>query len=347
MRVAEHGTRSRKARSVAALAVAIVAGAFTLALSRHTPTLPPDFGVTWRGAQALLAGADPYASVGPGRRFAFDFPLLYPMPAVLLDLPLAALPADVARAIFAAATFGLAAFGLTRRAWYPLAALTSSAALGTLVVTQWSAAMLAAATLPAMAWLAAAKPNVGLAIAAAWTTRRQWAWGVGGALLLCVVGLALVPGWPIEWLHALPLAPHIRSPLSIPGGVLVLLALLRWRRAEARLLVMLACVPHTPAYYDALPLFLVPSSLREALLLSALTWAAVSVEAFVGPAGAGYGGMMDKRGLVILLLLYLPCLAMVLRRPNEGDVPARLDRVVRSVYARVTAWRHHTRGATS
>lgn len=337
----------RRYRALVALAAGALAGAFTLALSRHTATLPPDFGVAWRGAQALVAGADPYMVVGPGTQFPFDFPLLYPMPAVLLNLPLAPLPLGAARALFAAVTFGVAAYGLTRRAWFPLVALTSSAALGTLIVTQWSAAMVAAGTLPALAWLASAKPNVGLAIAAAWTTRRQWVLGTGGTLLLCAAGLALVPRWPAEWLATFAQAPHIRSPLATPGGALMLLGLLRWRRADARLLVALALVPHTPAYYDTLPLFLVPSSFGEALLLAALTWLAVSVEALGGTAGSGYGGIMDKRGLMILVFVYLPCLAMVLRRPNEGDVPAWLDRAARAVRARVARPRADARGTTT
>ena len=55
------------------------------------------------------------------------------------------------------------------------------------------------------------------------------------------------------------------------GGPLILLALLRWRRPEARLLVALGCIPHTTMLYEALPLFLVARRWQEGVLLAALS----------------------------------------------------------------------------
>ena len=52
------------------------------------------------GAEAWMAGKDPYSIVGPGREFDQYFPLLYPIPAVLVGVPftLVASPdADICR----------------------------------------------------------------------------------------------------------------------------------------------------------------------------------------------------------------------------------------------------------
>jgi hypothetical protein len=111
------------------------------------------------------------------------------------------------------------------------------------------------------------------------------------------------------------------SPVTIVGGPLLLLALLKWRRPEARLLVALSIAPQLLLFYDQLLLWLVPKTWRESLLLTVLSWIAL----FIG--NKGFGANPSTREVVsayatpILLLLFLPSLAMVMRRPNTGDVP--------------------------
>lgn len=53
--------------------------------------------------------------------------------------------------------------------------------------------------------------------------------GAGGPPLL-------LPHWPVDWLDALRGAPHYAPPVQRPGGFLLLLAFLRWRQPEARML---------------------------------------------------------------------------------------------------------------
>ena len=77
---------------------------------------------------------------------------------------------------------------------------------------------------------------------------------------LAVVSLAAMPTWPREWLAQLPDSPYHFSPLRTPLGFILLLALARWRRPEARLLVVLGIVPQSPFVYEVLPLFLIPKS---------------------------------------------------------------------------------------
>ena len=69
-------------------------------------------------------------------------------------------------------------------------------------------------------------PEHGLAVTAA---RPTWVGVLGGGLLL-VVTLLIQPNWPSEWLRNLHSMPAHPAPLFVPGGALLLVALLRWRR---------------------------------------------------------------------------------------------------------------------
>jgi hypothetical protein len=104
------------------------------------------------------------------------------------------------------------------------------------------------------------------------------------------------------------------------GGFLLLLAALRWRRPEARLLLAVACVPHTPSLYDVLLLFFACHTLRETLTLAILTHAL-----FWGWISFGSGATFDAYALGLgqaaVFVVYLPVLVMILRRPNEFPHP--------------------------
>jgi hypothetical protein len=102
----------------------------------------------------------------------------------------------------------------------------------------------------------------------------------------------------------------------------MLLALLRWRRPEARLLLLMSCIPQFPFFYDQLALWLIPQSRRETLNL---TWC--SHAAFVAWFVLSFdweSGMvvMSTAAPYVLALLYIPCLIMVLRKPNEKPLVA-------------------------
>jgi hypothetical protein len=99
----------------------------------------------------------------------------------------------------------------------------------------------------------------------------------------------------------------------------------------------MACVPHTTLAYETLPLFAVPRTRAELLALTVLSWPAWLSAAVLNPnvplAKGGslahdlrYAAYVKDVGDVALLLLYVPCLVMVLRRRNEGAVPAWLER---------------------
>jgi hypothetical protein len=99
---------------------------------------------------------------------------------------------------------------------------------------------------------------------------------------------------------------------------LLLAALARWRRPEARLLAALACTPLTPTFYDPILLYLVTRTFREALVLTVATFVVFFVVVFSGPirTAAQWGEIVSTASIWVL---YLPCLIMVLRRPNQRD----------------------------
>ena len=292
-----------------------------------------DFSQLWYAARAQLAGGDPYGAVGPGRAFDWPFPLFYPLPAVLVAVPFTVLNAATASVLFSAISAGLLAWTFTRDAPYRLAGILSFSFYYAAAISQWSPVLIAAALIPSLGFLFAVKPTIGLAL---WLYRPSWQAVVGSTLFL-IVSLLVWPGWPTEWMRTFGAGTHIRAPIASFCGPLVLIALFRWRRPEARLLIALACVPHTTLLYEALPLFLIPASWKEAALLLALNWVAELTLITLGP----YPSLLEKAGMsatLSVVLLYLPCAIMILRRPNEGRLPDWITRGLLTARSALPHW---------
>jgi hypothetical protein len=269
-----------------------------------------DFSLLHAGARALIAGEDPYASVGPGRRHEAPHGIFYPLTAVLASVPFAWAP--VPDALYSAAGAALFAWGITsRRLHYAWFAVLTPAFIYTVRMSQWSTFMVGAALLPPWGFLLACKPTVGAAMWLAFPSRRS----LIGIALFGLASVVLWPTWPVSWLTEVSTPQHIRAPLTQWGGPMLLLGLMRWKRAEARLLVALACVPHTPELYESLALFLIPASALQGAMLALLNYGVVVARANSAPP-TDYVSDMLLTGQWMVWLLYLPCLLMVLRRPN-------------------------------
>lgn len=318
---------SRRARFAVAAAVALIGAAVVLRVGAAAPAYVSDFDPIRAGAHALRVGGDPYTTVGPtGRAFYSVCGLLYPMPALLLVLPLDTLPLVWARAVFVAMSSALLAFAITRDGYHRLPIFGSAAYLWALVTVQWSPLLTAAALIPGIGAVLAAKPTIGAAIAGSYPTRRAFTIAAAGALALGLGSLAVLPGWPIDWLREVAACRAAgyayKPPILAPGGFLCLLALSRWRRPEARLLVLLACVPQNPVLYEGLMLFLIPATLAESAILALLTFAVRAAADQLVPHGSTYFVAVAINLELMVALLYLPCLAFVLRRPNVAPADA-------------------------
>jgi len=313
---------SRRTRCLLALALGSLAAAEVWVKTGH-PGGASDFDQVWYGATVLREGGNPYRAIGPAARIYWGWPLYYPLPAMLAVTPLAVVPVHVARSLFAGASVAVLVQAITRDGLVRLLLLASVPFLHAVQVAQWSPLLTAMYLLPALGWLVVVKPNIGVAMLAASPSPTAIGVAVAGGALLLGLSFFIMPGWALDWLDAVRRAPHVTAPVTRAGGPLILLALLRWRRPEARLLAALACVPQTPAFYEALPVLLVAGGLGELVVLVLLSDASYLVSLVLAPDSTSVAESALLYGRLINVFYYLPALVVVLRRRNEApDVTA-------------------------
>ncbi|MGZ8458675.1 MAG: hypothetical protein ACXWZS_09005 [Gemmatirosa sp.] len=306
---------TRPERVVVGLGVATLGAIRTWGSLHPAPALlGKDFTYPWRAARALLAGHNPYDVVVPSGPYPLESHLPYPLTAAFPALPVAHLPVDVAATVFMAASCFLFGYAFSRDGLWRLWALASIAFVLATALAQWTPLLIAGALLPGAAWALAVKPTLGLALFA----YRPGRWPVIGGALLVLAALALVPSWPLDWLRAVRTLPEHPLPILRPLGWLPLLALLRWRLPEARLVATMALVPQNLYFYDQLPLWLVPWNALGTLALTAGSWIAWTIAArdcptdFCGPSAAPW----------VIALLYLPATVLALARPEPDGAPS-------------------------
>jgi hypothetical protein len=280
-----------------------------------SPDAYSDFDGIWLGARALLAGQNPYLTVPE----SFPWPNYYPLPAQLLGLLFAPLPLTIARCVFAFLTAAVATWAVVRHHRPAILLLVSGPFLYAIQRGQWSPLLLAACLIPVWGIVVAAKPSVGLAALLYRPTRAA----VVGVVALTLLSVLVMPSWPLDWVTALSQQRHHRIPLLLPGGFLIALVLLRWRRPEARLLFILAAVPQTVALYELVPLAVVPRTRREVLLVLVAWMAVYLLRVVIDPAPLlGYAALpadyRPHRWWAMLAFGYLPILGIILRRPNAS-----------------------------
>ncbi len=178
---------------------------------------------------------------------------------------------------------------------------------------QWPPLLIAAALTPRLLLAAGGKPTLGFALWRAYPNRKAV---IGGC---CSSALCLLvrPGWVHEWLalggpdasQAASPAARVGScccwPCSAGGGP---------RRACWR---CSALMPQTTALYETLPLALAAERKVEAAAFASLTMVAHLLY-LLGPQGPWPVGA-EYQWWVMLVLIYLPVLGLVLRRPNERE----------------------------
>lgn len=334
-------TPSLRSRILLAALISVLSGVFTWYqhgyLIAHGS--PPDSLYLWRAANALVEGGNPWATQAlnaaphdtAGRlaesRVHLVDPLYYPMPAVLLWVPLARLPYLVSSTLFNSAAAFLFVLAMTRAGLYRVWACGSVPYIIAMRFGQWSPLIVAAAAYPWLSAFLVSKPNVGLPVYLARPTRV--------ATIVCTAVLLVptlfAPWWVGDWFRNVMndmgrTAPH-PTPITMFGGagVLLLLALLRWRRPEARLIAALACLPQLPYWADQLPLLLIPNGRREMQAMMLVTQVGFLVWI---QFGRGPGDVIDSIRPFAIVCTYLPALVLVLRRPNVGAVPAVIERLV-------------------
>lgn len=272
-----------------------------------------DWDQCWIAGRALLQGKSPYAAVNAE---SSPWPLIYPLPAVLVSLPFTPLPLPFARAAFTGVTSALLAYGLSAR-WLGLLPFASGAYFWALMGVQWVPLLVAAVLLPWLSALLVVKPTTGLVLWAGWPSRIA----VVGGIVLLAASFAIDPWWVGKWRTSVGAGIVYHVPLVMrPFGWVLLLAALRWRRPEGRFLTAFALMPQAAMPYDALPLLLIPRTFLERVIFVAGT----QLLALVGMAKLGAASpaaFADSLWPATLLFAYLPALIMVLRTKNASGEP--------------------------
>lgn len=301
---------------------------------------PRDFGPVWFAARTILHGGDPYPMIGRSGPYEWGSGLLYPLPAALVAIPLAPFSEPVASALFAAIGGACLAWALMQFGYGPLFGFFAMPVREAAGAAQWSMLFASSLVLWPLSLVLVAKPTLGLAMFIARPTRTA----VIGAVLLSAIAFLILPTWVPEWLAEIRRYSDLgagvqtyRLLVGIPGGILILLCLMRWRRPEARLVVALACAPLNLVAYEMVPLLLVPRTFRQAALLVGLSYARHYLTPWLTPEAASYRVLQQVGAQSFVLLLYWPVTWMILRRPNEGAVPAWLER-------RIVRWPRWLRG---
>ena len=295
-------TKISPALLVLFLALLLVA-ACRLLLYSWLPGQSSDFDLLYRAAASLVGGDSAYPTA------AQSFP--YPLPAVLLAVPFSFLPLALARPLFDILVGWAFAYGLWKlRGPNGLLALASGAYLFAMASSQTTPLMVAAILLPPLGFLLAVRPNISAAL---WIARPSWL-ALPGALVFLGLSLAIYPSWLREWWMALPAdTAFLAPPILRPMGFLLLLAAIKWRTPEARLLLGMAFIPQTTLPYELVALALIPANRLEMVVYVVGSWMAVLASNHMQLAEWGSSGWP-----ISLCTVYAPMLYLVLRRPAKG-----------------------------
>jgi len=309
---------SRRTRLVVAIIIGIACGVASWLATRMPGFAQQDFAVWWLAARNLLAHQDPYTAV----RDIHDAPaFLYPLPTAIATIPFAWMPVSVAGPLFIGLSCSTLAFLITVSAWWPLLMFLSGSMALSIISAQSTPLLTAALLAPSLTWLGVLKPNIGLAMLA---HRPSWKSALI-MLAIAVASLVVMLGWPREWIASARASQFHFAPWRVFGGILLIASVTRWRRPEARMLAVLTFVPSSPIAYEALPLFVIPQTKREMMVLALLSDVMFLVMSNLS-AQQETAAYFARARLAIVWLMYLPALTLVLRRPNRGDIPIPLER---------------------
>jgi len=272
---------------------------------------PGDYVWALRTAYTLINGIDSYA-FSPDPHF-----VPYPLPVALFGFPLIWLvgivPMYVAGSVFIGVSSGILSWALLRagEASRLAAILLSGPFWVAVIVSQWSPLIVAAWYLPVLApLLVLIKPQIAFPVAAArWPSRL----GLLIAASVLLLSLLVDVTWPWRFLQKVGPYQSTIPILALPLGPLLALAGLRWRDEKARLLLLMSVMPQR-AVYDFLPLWIVPKTSSELMILSGLSWLVVLPGLPTWPAMVG-----DPDIRWAAQILYLSVLAMLFWRRRRAS----------------------------
>jgi hypothetical protein len=284
-------------RIAVSAAIGVASGAFCWFLMKHLHQDAADFRWSLRLAQRLLARQNPY-----------DTPFeQYPLTSALFALPFVSLQPELAAGFFWGISSFLLAFGLTRHSYTRLLIFFAYPYWAGLLSVQWSPLIAASAFFPLLLPATMAKPQVGLPVFLTRLSRR----GLLACAVVGLISLAVKPNWPLLWFRQMENYNHFIPILVLPGALLML-ALLRYRDRDARLLFLSSLMPQR-WFFDSFTLWLIPQSRREIVWTVFFSWGAGIWRWYHIPSS------FTQVGRYTVIFLYLPMLVVLLlrRRPNN------------------------------
>jgi hypothetical protein len=284
------------------LGLGLVLG-FRLLLYVWNPDRSSDFDLLYDAADRLIRGENAY----PVATQWFT----YPLPAVLLAVPFTAISLGAARLTFDILVGWAFVFALWKyRGTFALLAVLSGTFLFAIANGQTTPLMVAASLIPALGFLLAVKPN---SSAALWLARPSLL-AVLGVCVFLLLSLLILPSWPREWWVALlEDNTDLVAPVLRPFGLVLLLAALRWRSPEGRLLLAIAFIPQSTLPHELVPLALIPANLVEMGIYVAGSWIALAVAADGMHLSHSLTEWTATSWPATLGAVYLPMLYLVLR----------------------------------
>jgi hypothetical protein len=246
---------------------------------------------------------------------------MYPATAFVAAIPFVPISDRAASALFVALSTFLLMYGSTAGSWHRLPMFASIAFTASVQFAQWSILMTAMLFLPLLAMFAAIKPQSALPVLVSLRSPIAIGAAVAGGAALLGASLWLLPAWPVEWWHIVRSGEQLSAPVTRFGGVFILVVLIRWRRREAWLVLLMACMPQSWAWYNALMLLAIPATYREACVLS-LTSSIGALAAVYFIRDSSSAASYPAWGAALVAFAYLPATIAVLRRPNTSGNPA-------------------------
>jgi hypothetical protein len=265
-----------------------------------------DIGLPIAGIKAFEQGVSPYEV-----RLRATASALYPFTTMVLLWPLTVLPLGSIVPAFLGLSSGALAWGIGRHArpWHLLLFL-SPQYWSAVESVQWSPLVTAALLLPALLPIAIlAKPQLAIvpAFNGRWSLRT-----IAATLAIMLISIVIWPAWPVEWLQRGQLGTYVGfSPILVVPGFLLVAAAIAFRTKNGRLLLCMA-LPLQRYFYDQLPLFLIPKSWLQMLLLLATSWGAALLSFWQGWYTFGSGVQSRSAFVSVVIGVFLPALAMVL-----------------------------------
>jgi hypothetical protein len=217
----------------------------------------------------------------------------------------------IASVLFVFLSGAILTYALSKDNWNRIWILPSASFIVAARAAQWSPLYCASFLLPAMGFMLSAKPTLGAVTLVSGFTRPSWRTVIVGAAILLAVSLLILPSWPIEWMRV-PRLGEFKPAVLWPGGFLALIAAVRWREPEARMVLAMSLVPITASWYEALPLMLAGRTKREVQILSLVSSVGYLAQGFFSP-GAEFVPVRFTR-MLLIAFCYVPAVIVVLRR---------------------------------